>query len=510
MPLSGKQLVAGQWIYGSAGEFTAINPANGQQLPVVFSKASEQQVHLTCKAAEHAYHSYGQASLTKRAGFLRGCAEQIMALGDELLVRMELETGYTQQRCETERARTVNQLLMFADAVETAEFLDPRVDAALPNRKPLARPELRFVNQPIGPVAVFAVSNFPLAYSTAGGDSASALAAGCPIVVKGHPSHPGTGELVAQALQLAAAEHAMPEALISYIQGDNDRAAQALIKAPEIKAIGFTGSQNAGMAICKMAAKRPEPIPVFAEMGSINPLILLPGALNTQARKIANDFVQSLTLGSGQFCVKPGLVIAIESEQLEQFIAAVAQELRAVPAGVMLNQTIYQNYNSSVEALKRSSVTQTEAQGKEPISTEGFYVQAHVFSVRAADFLRQPRLQEEVFGPCAVLVRCKQLADISELVKHLQGQLTASIHGENEELKQLAPLIKLCSQKAGRTIVNGFPTGVEVCSSTVHGGPYPASSDPRFTAVGTAAIKRWLRPVCYQNFPEFLLPDLFK
>ncbi|PHR92688.1 MAG: aldehyde dehydrogenase (NADP(+)) [Robiginitomaculum sp.] len=503
----GKLLIGGEWQLGEAGHFNAVNPATGDTLPVQYSKASAEQISAAASAANIAFASYRNTSLKDRAGFLNACADEIMALGDELLECMQSETGYPRGRCEGERGRTVGQLRMFADYIQSGDHLDPRIDMARPDRQPLPRPDLRFLNQALGVVAVFAVSNFPLAYSTAGGDSASALAAGCPVIVKGHVSHPGTGELVAQALAIAAQKTGMPGGVISFVQGDDKIGGAALINAPEVKAIGFTGSIGGGTAIYRMAALRPEPIPVFAEMGSINPVVFLPETLAQSAEQLATGFVGSLTLGSGQFCVNPGLLIALEEDGLQRFMDTVKTTLETAPAGVMLNQNICNSYQRGNGTFANHPAMELIAEGQVAVQAEGFYAQAKLYSTSAENYLANPELSEEVFGPTSVLVVCKTIDEIHQVISSLGGQLTGTVHGTENELTDNAMLLQLLGQKAGRLVINGFPTGVEVCPTMVHGGPYPASTDARFTAVGTAAIKRFVRPVCYQNFPQALLPE---
>ncbi|WP_416307402.1 aldehyde dehydrogenase (NADP(+)) [Neptunicella sp. SCSIO 80796] len=510
MTISGKLLIAGEWQEGDAGSFQAVNPATGQPIATQHTKASEQQVSVAAELAGEAFAGYRNTSLKARATFLHACADHIMQLGDELLDCMQQETGYPRGRCEGERARTVGQLRMQADYIVSGDYLDPRIDSALPQRQPIPRPDLRYLNQAIGVVAVFAVSNFPLAYSSAGGDTASALAAGCPVIVKGHPSHPGTGELVVQALQRAARECDMPTGVISYIQGDDNIAGAALINAPQVKAIGFTGSIKGGTSIAKMAAVRPEPIPVFAEMGSINPVVLLPHALAESATDIAAGFVGALTLGTGQFCVNPGLIVALKSPHLDTFVEAVSAQLNGAGAGVMLNQRICQNYQQGVEQFTQYSGVAVAANGEPVAQTEGFYAQTALFRTQASYFLANPQLHEEVFGPASLLVECETVAQIQQVLLSLPGQLTGTVHGAKDELEEHSALLDLLSVKVGRMVINGFPTGVEVCPAMVHGGPFPASTDSRFTAVGTAAIHRWIRPVCYQNFPQTLLPEALK
>lgn len=510
MSISGKLYFDGAWHQGMGGTYQAVNPATAQLLEPVMTKATKAQVELAVAAAQRDSMAFAKTSAAQRANFLRECATQIEALGDELVDRISAETGYPKARGEGERARTCGQLRMFATSLDNGEFVDARIDTAQPDRKPVPKPDIRFMQQAIGPVAVFSVSNFPLAYSTAGGDSAAALAAGCPVLAKGHNSHPGTGELVASAIIKAIEICKMPKGIFAYLMGDDAEVGATLVQAPAVKAVGFTGSIAGGTALMKMANARPEPIPVFAEMGSINPVVLLPEALKTQASAIAKGFVASLTLGTGQFCVNPGLVIAVDGPELQDFIAAVQAELSAVGAGVMLNERICHSYSNGVNHFKQVPGVDVLAQGQAVSDAAGFRAQAYLLGTSGQNFVAQPDIHEEVFGPASMLVKCKSIDEIPQALSVLGGQLTGTVHGTESELAQHVEIIDALTAKAGRLVINGFPTGVEVCPSMVHGGPFPASSDMRFTAVGTAAIQRFQRPVCYQNFPDALLPDALK
>ncbi|WP_337843381.1 aldehyde dehydrogenase (NADP(+)) [Rheinheimera sp.] len=506
MAISGKQLISGQWIQGDAGSYQAINPATAQALEPVMSYASKAQVAAAVAAAEAAAPVFAATSLSERAAFLHLCADEIMALGDELLERLSLETGYPKARAEGERARTCNQLRLFASSIVKGEYLNIRIDTALPDRQPLPRPDIRFTNQPIGPVVVFGASNFPLAFSVAGGDTAAALAAGCPVLVKGHNSHPGTSELVAQALATAVQKAGLPGGVFSLIMGSGREVGAELVQAPAVKAVGFTGSQAGGMALFHLANSRPEPIPVFAEMGSVNPVVLLPEALSANAQGIATGFVGSLTLGVGQFCVNPGVVIALQSPALDRFCSAASDALAKVPAGVMLNEGIAAAYHQGTAHLAEQSGVELLASGEAVGDKAGFCSQAQLFKVQAQTFLTNPHLQEEVFGHASVLVVCQDKTELLQVVSNLKGQLTGTIQAAPGELAAYPELVQLLRQKVGRLVVNNYPTGVEVCDAMMHGGPFPAATDARFTSVGTASIARFVRPVCFQNFPAELLP----
>ncbi len=506
MFLSGNQLIAGHWQGGSAGYFRAVNPVSGEPLEPQFSCASEEQVGAAVATASACADEFANTSPAQRAEFLNACADQIMALGDSLLERVTAETGYPRARAEGERGRTCHQLRLFADWVLTGDYLEARIDTALPDRQPLPRPDLRSCNQALGPVAVFGASNFPLAFSVAGGDTASAFAAGCPVIVKGHNSHPGTSELVAHAIAQAVQKCGLPGGVFSLLLGAGNQIGAELVRAPGIKAVGFTGSFSGGSALFKLANEREEPIPVFAEMGSVNPVVVLPKALAERAESIAEDFVASLTLGTGQFCVNPGLVLGVAGEDLTRFAEAAATALRQVDAGVMLNQNTQQSYKNGVAHLRDQAGVSTLATGKDAVETEGYRCQASLLTVSGQAFLDNPALQEEVFGPVSFLVQCRDEAELLAVVSSLKGQLSGTVQCANGELAHYVDLVQLLRQRVGRIVVNGFPTGVEVCHAMVHGGPFPAATDSRFTSVGTLAIARFLRPVCYQNFPDESLP----
>lgn len=510
MSITGNLYFDGAWHLGQGGTYQAIDPSSASVLGPIMSKATKSQVEIAVAAAHRDSLSFAKMPAAQRASFLRECAAQIEVLGDELLTRISQETGYPKGRAESERNRTCQQLRMFATSLDAGEFVDARIDTAQPDRKPVPKPDLRFMQQAIGPVVVFSVSNFPLAYSIAGGDTASALAAGCPVLAKGHSSHPGTAELVARAIVNAIEICKMPKGIFSFLMGDDAEVGATLVQASAVKAVGFTGSIAGGTALMKLANARPEPIPVFAEMGSINPVILLPELLKTQAATVAKGFVASLTLGTGQFCVNPGLVIGLDGDGLNEFIKAVQTELSDISAGVMLNERICTAYTSGIEHFTQVPGVEILAQGQANSVTAGFRAQAYLLGTSGKNFIAQQTIHEEIFGPVSLLVKCNSIEEIQQVIEVLGGQLTGTLQGTRDELQHHSALVDLLSRKVGRVIINGFPTGVEVCPSMVHGGPFPASSDTRFTAVGTAAIQRFQRPVCYQNFPDSLLPDALK
>ena len=510
MNISGQIYFNGAWQTGEGGEYQAVNPATGETLAPSLSKASKAQVDSAVAAAQKAFAHYQHTSPTERAGFLRAIADEIMALGDALIERVSLETGYPRARAEGERARTCGQLRMFADYVANGEHFDARIDTADPQRQPLPKPDIRYVNQALGPVVVFGASNFPLAFSVAGGDTASALAAGCPVLVKGHSSHPGTCELVAQAVARAAEATGMPAGVFSLLMGEGREVGSALVSAPAVKAVGFTGSFSGGMALYRLANERPEPIPVFAEMGSINPIVLLPRALQTRAESIAKGFVGSLTLGTGQFCVNPGLVLALEGPELQAFIDATAANLGDTASGVMLNDRICAAYREGVDAFTDIEGVEVVARGEPSTNNGGHYCQALLLRTSAENFINRQTLHEEIFGPASLVVACRDEQELLAALNCLKGQLTGTVHAEDNEVNDHPGLLEQLRARVGRLVFNGFPTGVEVCPSMVHGGPFPASTDARFTSVGTAAIERFLRPVCYQDTPDGYLPDALK
>ncbi len=503
MPLNG-QLIIGYDRVASTSSFRATDPARASQLDPPFFAAGATEVARACVLAAAAFDPYRQAELATRARFLDACADRIMALGDELLERAALETGLARGRLEGERARTVGQLRLFAQVVRQGDWLGLRIDPALPERKPLARADLRQRMIALGPVAVFGASNFPLAFSAAGGDVASALAAGCPVVVKAHPSHPGTSELAAGAISDAARECDLPSGTYSHLSGPANDLGAALVGDPRVQAVAFTGSRAGGLALSRLAAARAEPIPVYAEMSSINPVVLMTGALQLRAEAIAAGFVASLTLGSGQFCTNPGLLIAIDGPGLDRFIAAAADALAKTAPGQMLSANICANYHQGVARLRSHAGVSQLASGA--VAGAASLGGAALFQVPAQHFISTSALAEEIFGPSSLVVRCRDGAELERVLNHLDGQLTATLHLESSDQPAAARLMPLLERKVGRILVNGWPTGVEVCHAMVHGGPYPATSDSRVTSVGTRAIERFLRPVCYQDVPQDLLP----
>jgi alpha-ketoglutaric semialdehyde dehydrogenase len=512
MTLTGEQLIGATTRFGTEGTVRATNPCTGEEIDPSFGGGSTEDVEKACTLAAAAFDVYRATSLEQRAQFLEAIAQGILDLGDLLTERVMVESGLPRMRVEGERGRTVGQLRLFASLVREGRFLSATLDSALPDRKPLARADLRAQKIALGPVAVFGASNFPLAFSVAGGDTASALAAGCPVVAKAHPSHLGTSELVGRAIQRAIADAGLPEGVFSLLIESNNHSkgnnavAAALVQHPAIQAVGFTGSRRVGRILVALAAERAVPIPVYAEMSSINPVFLMPAALEERAEIIARAFVDSVTLGTGQFCTKPGIVIGIAGPAFERFCAAAQTYIQTKPATTMLNRGIHRAYDEG-------TATWAEDGGIQSFSTGGASPtgacdgQPKLFSTDAQYFLDSPHLLEEVFGPTAILIECTNLEELFTVANHLNGQLTATIHLDDSDLETARRLVPILERKAGRIVVNGFPTGVEVSHAMVHGGPSPATSDSRVTSVGAMAIERFLRPVCYQDFPASLLPE---
>ena len=462
-------------------------------------------VAAACASAEAAFDDYRHLPSERRAAFLERIGDEIAALGDELIVTAMRETGLPRPRLEGERGRTIGQLRLFADVVRRGGWLGLRVDPALPERQPAPRPDLRLRMIPLGPVAVFGASNFPFAFSTAGGDTASALAAGCPVVVKGHPAHPVTGELVAGAVRAALAGCGLPAGIFGHVTGPGNELGAALVGDPRIAAVGFTGSRAGGLALVRLAQDREVPIPVFAEMSSVNPVVLLPEALRARGAALGTAFVGSLTMGAGQFCTNPGLLVAIEGPGLDAFVAAVVAALQQTAAARMLTEGIHAAYEQGVAALQADPAVATVAVGA---AGDGVaYGRAAFFATTAAEFLANKALGHEIFGAASLLVRARDEGELRAVLAASEGQLTATLQMDDGDTALAARLIPLLERKAGRILANGWPTGVEVADAMVHGGPFPATSDGRSTSVGSLAIDRWLRPVCYQNLAPTLLPD---
>jgi 2,5-dioxopentanoate dehydrogenase len=481
-----------------------VNPVNNEIINEKFFIASEQDVNEALSKAELAFHDFRQKSADDRATFLDKIAARIEALGDVLVATASLETGLPEARIIGERGRTTGQLRMFANYVREGSYVDAAIDTAIPDRAPIPKPDLRKMMVPLGPVVVFGASNFPLAYSVAGGDTAAAFAAGCPVLVKAHPAHPGTSALVGGAIFKAAKETGMPDGVFSLLFDSGFAVGKALVEHPATKAVGFTGSLAGGRALLDIGAQRESPIPVFAEMGSINPSILLPEALEARAEEIAATYAGSITLGAGQFCTNPGLILGIAGAGLDRFIGTLTEAIAAIQPAAMLHQGISDNYRKKIGSMRAElGVEFISSVNHEVLDNQGM---PSLAKAPGAVFLSNPNLHEEVFGPFSLIIECKDQAELAAACAILNGQLTVSITGEDGEFTNYQNLLSGLREKAGRIIFNGVPTGVEVCASMVHGGPYPATTDSRFTAVGTQSIKRFLRPISFQDAPASILP----
>ena len=506
MNLHGLSLIAGVRAAANGSTFHAINPTTGERLQPEFHDISAADVDPVLHAAAAAFVDYRVRPAADRAQLLEAIASEIEALGDPLIQRACAETGLPVARITGERARTCGQLRLFAQLVRDGSWVDARIDRALPDRQPLPRPDLRRMLIPLGPVVVFGSSNFPLAFSVAGGDTASALAAGCPVVVKAHRAHPGTSELVGSAITRAIAACGLPAGLFSLVHGGGATIGVALVRHPATAAVGFTGSHTAGRALFDAAASRPHPIPVFAEMSSLNPVFLLPEAIKQRGSALAQGLLASCTLGVGQFCTKPGLVFVQRDGETDGFLKKLSDAVVAAPAGTMLTSGIR-------DAFLQNRAKVTGVKGVQPLATSSAVVNAtktesaaSVATTTAQHFLAHPELATEAFGPFTLVIIAESAAEISACAAVLEGQLTATLHGTPAELGANRALLALLEQKVGRVVVNSFPTGVEVSPAMNHGGPYPATTDVRFTSVGTAAIDRFARPICYQSLPDELLP----
>ncbi|WP_211443645.1 aldehyde dehydrogenase (NADP(+)) [Collimonas humicola] len=506
MNITGESLIGASCIKGGGADFFAFDPAAGKDLEPAFHTAGKAEIDCACELARIAFDPYRATAPETRARFLESIAHNIIGLGDQLIERAMQESGLPRARLEGERGRTVGQLKLFAEVLREGSWQDARIDPAMPERQPLPRVDLRLRMIALGPVAVFGASNFPLAFSVAGGDTAAALAAGCPVVVKAHPAHPGTSELVGRAVQQAVAAAGLPEGVFSLLTGTGNQLGAELVRHAAIQAVGFTGSRQGGLALMAVAAARPQPIPVYAEMSSINPVFLLPQALAEKAEALAAGFVDSLLLGVGQFCTNPGLALALAGPDLERFTATAAEQLAQRHAGTMLSAGIQRAYEQGVGRLASNPHARQLSHGIAGDAGKAGGGVPALFAASAEDFLADPQLSEEVFGPASLLIACKDVAQMREVAEHLEGQLTATLQmndGDHATARELLPVLE---RKVGRILANGFPTGVEVSYSMVHGGPFPATSDSRSTSVGTAAIQRFLRPVSYQNLPQALLP----
>lgn len=494
----GKHLIAGEWVGGSESFENA--PVEGEVSS--FAAGTPAIVDKAARGAEDAFWTYGYSSRASRAVFLRSIAEEIDARGEEITAMGARETGLPEMRLNGERGRTVGQLRLFADHIEKGDYLDLRRDEALPDRQPLPRPDLKMVQRPIGPVAVFGASNFPLAFSTAGGDTAAALAAGCPVVVKGHSAHPGVSDIVAQAIDAAIKKSSVHPGVFSQVQGGSRDVGQSLVQHPMIRAVGFTGSLGGGRALFDLCAQRPDPIPFFGELGSVNPMFLLPNAIASRGEDIATGWVGSLTMGAGQFCTNPGIAVIMAGADAEAFIAAAKASLGEIGAQDMLTDGIAKAYRDGRDRVRAISGVQ------EVLTTTCDQRKAtpYLYQSTGKAWLANDELGEEVFGPLGVVVTVENEDEMIAVAHSIVGQLTMTLHMDAGDTALASRLMPIIERKAGRLLANGFPTGVEVADSMVHGGPYPASTNFGATSVGTLSIRRFLRPVCYQNMPDEILP----
>ncbi|MGI8782909.1 MAG: aldehyde dehydrogenase (NADP(+)) [Acidobacteriota bacterium] len=504
MKLHGKNLIAGVPSGDFESAFRAIDPVTGSELAPEFCEAGAADIDRAIELSQEAFEKYREVGPEARAQFLERIATELEQLGDPWIERAAAETALPEERLKGERARTLGQLRLFAAVAREGSWVDARIDPAQPDRKPIARPDIRRMLVPIGPVVVFAASNFPLAFSVAGGDTAAALAAGNPVVVKAHPAHPGTSELAGRAVTAAIESCGLHRGVFSLLHGRSHEVGLRLVRHPLACAVGFTGSLRAGRALFDAAAARRSPIPVYAEMGSINPVFVLPGAARERAEALAEGLRQSVTLGVGQFCTNPGLIVGLEDEHFAGLAKKLGQLFGQAPSGTMLYPAIQKAYQETIAAVRR--LNGVEVLGESPDTVSGCSVTAIALQASVETYLKHPELGAEVFGPSTLVVTGRSDRDLEALARGLDGHLTATLHGTAEDLQQYAWLVSILTQKVGRLIFNGFPTGVEVCPAMHHGGPYPATTDSHWTSVGTAAIGRFARPVCFQNFPQVALP----
>lgn len=510
MNIQGQSLIGFKDLAGSEQEFRAWNPATGEQLEPGFHSATAAEADLAARLAAEAFAKYSKTKPAERAAFLKRIASGIEALTEQLVERAHLESALPKPRLQSETARTCNQLRLFATVVEEGSWVNARIDHADPQRKPIPKPDVRSMLHAIGPVVIFGASNFPLAFSVAGGDTASALAAGNPVLVKAHPAHPYTSELVGRAIRESVREQGLPEGTFSLLFDSGNEVGKALVLHPLVKAGGFTGSIPAGRALMNLAMSRSEPIPFYAEMGSTNPVFLLPGALAARGREIAPQLHGSFTLGSGQFCTKPGMVFVPQSNAATEFVSEFQSKVATSPKFTLLTAGIRNAYRKEVQNRTARSELREIAHGEKVNSEPAFLAEAAVFQTDVPALLANPDLGAEVFGPTTLLITFSDKKQILEAARNLGGHLTATIHGTEDDLREFAELVEILRNKVGRIIFNGYPTGLEVCHAMIHGGPYPAATDSRSTSVGTQAISRFARPVCYQDCPSAALPEELK
>ncbi|WP_378179082.1 aldehyde dehydrogenase (NADP(+)) [Aquimarina sp. SS2-1] len=506
--ITGKSYIGNQLSSEGTKTYKTFNPKLNIENNTVFYEATAAEINKAVSLASDAFESFKKISGVKKAAFLNAIADEILALDQTLIEAYITETGLPEGRAKGERGRTIGQLRMFAELVAEGSWVEATIDTADLQREPIPKQDLRKMMIPLGPVVVFGASNFPLAFSTAGGDTTSALAAGCPVIVKSHPMHSGTGELVASAIIKAAQKTGMPNGVFSNLNSAGIEVGVQLVKHPKIKAVGFTGSIQGGRALFDLASQRPNPIPVFAEMGSINPVVLLPKATVSKGEGLAKTYAQSITLGTGQFCTNPGLILGIKGKALDNFITILSNEIVKIEPSCMLHPNISGNYEKNKTQVAQQSGLKITAEYGNDVAVN--YARQAVTTVEGKTFMQNTTLHQEVFGPFSLVVQCKNINELEAILGDLEGQLTGTILADDEEINKYTSVIDALQSRVGRIIYNGVPTGVEVCPAMLHGGPYPASTDSRFTAVGIHSIKRWVRPFSYQSWPNFLLPDELK
>ena len=504
--LHGQQFIGSQTSAESSDTFQGINPATSEALPTQFHEATESEIDKALQLAASAFDEFRSTTPEQRALFLDTLADEVDALGDQLLEQANAETGLPIPRCTGERGRATNQARQFAELLREGSWVDARIDLPNPDREPLPKPDVRSMMLPVGPVVVFGASNFPIAISVLGADTVSAFAAGCPVVIKAHPAHPGTCELSAQAVLSAIKKCGLPEGTFSLIHGRTYETGLSLVRHPATQAVAFTGSLAGGRALSDAAAARPNPIPVYAEMGSANPIFLLPGALKERASQIGTDFIQSVTLGVGQFCTCPGLVFGIDSDDLNIFTSSAAEGAQKSPPATMLHPGIHESFWKGVNAIEALEGFSLAGQSSDKVDPEKNQAACTIFETTSSALSDNPQLYDEVFGPVSTITKCQSTSELEQFASQLEGSLTATIHGTEEDLAKHAGLIHILETKVGRLIFNGYPTGIEVCHAMHHGGPYPAASHSYFTSIGTRCIYRFVRPVCYQGWPQGALP----
>ena len=504
--LTGKQLIDNQSIGLGQETFHALNPNTNTIIEPPIHEATIAEINTAINLAAEAFTTFQHATNKQRAQLLQTIAANLENNATAIVDRGMQETALPEGRLKGELGRTCNQLRLFATFIEEGSWVNAIIDHGNPNRQPAPKPDIRQMQIPLGPVGIFGASNFPLAFSVAGGDTASALAAGCPIIVKGHPAHPGTSELVGQAIQSAVSKLGLPAGVFAMVQGTSHEVGRTIVKHPSIKAVGFTGSLRGGKALFDAANQRPIPIPVYAEMGSTNPLFILPEALAQKQAQIANGLIRSVTLGVGQFCTNPGLVLGLHSEDFLNLKKALKEGFAQTGGGTMLTAGIQKNYHSGITEM----ATKAMPLGSGTLEGTPNYAQPRIFAATAQQLLDHPDLADEVFGPSTLIIEATNSNQLYQAASNLSGHLTATIHGTDNDLQQHEELIHILREKVGRLIINGFPTGVEVGHAMIHGGPYPATTNDRTTSVGTQAIYRFTRPICYQDFPDYLLPDALK